>query len=214
MIHVPLTSWARAARGSTKMAMNSRTTPRRRWIDMDLLGVKAETGACCSTRLSGSGLLAGFVVALAVLTSACAGEAPEGSAERAGSPASVDTGAGAVRPGRDPALDAWLARVDSSVLTRWGACPFECCIYRDWIAEGPVVVRTEPRSGASVVATLPAGARFEADTGFVRITGIQLVVVSRPVEAWVHQPGRRDGGRPDTIPAGDTLLVLEHLGEG
>ena len=155
-----------------------------------------------------------LVVALAVLTSACAGETPERAAEPADTAPSVDTGAGALRPGRDAVLDAWLARVDSSVLTRWGACPFECCIYRDWIAEGPVVVRTEPRSGASVVATLPAGARFEADTGFVRITGIQLVVVSRPVEAWVHQPGRRDGGRPDTIPAGDTLLVLEHLGEG
>lgn len=155
-----------------------------------------------------------IVVALAVLASACGGEAPERPADPADSAASADTGAGAARPGRDPVLDAWLARVDSSVLTRWGACPFECCIYRDWIAEGTVVVRAEPRSGASVVTTLPAGARFEADTGFVRITGIQLVVVSRPVEAWMHQPGRRDGGRPDTIPAGDTLLVLEHLGEG
>ena len=109
---------------------------------------------------------------------------------------------------------AWLARVDTSVLTRWGACPFECCIYREWVAEGPVVLRAAPVRDAAVVLTLPAGARFDADTGFVRITGAQLVVVTQPVEAWRHEVGQRYGGAPDTIAAGDTLLVLERLGEG
>ena len=154
---------------------------------------------------------------LAAFLAACSGDAGEpGASGPRDSVTRADTMAtmGADAPAADPVVDTWLARVDPSVLTRWGACPFECCIYRDWVAEAPVVVRAEPRRDATVVGTLPAGARFDADTGFVRITGAQLVVVTQPVEAWRHRPGRRDGGRPDTIAVGDTLLVLEHLGEG
>ena len=163
---------------------------------------------------AGSLIAIGAVLALG----ACADEPP---IERGAPPVpdtatqrTADGTTGIPSPAGDPTIDAWLARVDSSVFTRWGACPFECCIYRDWVAEGPVVVRQAPRRDAPILTTLPAGARFEADTGFVRITGAQLVVVTQPVEAWRHQPGRRDGGRPDTIAPGDTLLVLENLGEG
>ncbi|HEX6588332.1 MAG TPA: hypothetical protein VF039_04870 [Longimicrobiales bacterium] len=154
----------------------------------------------------------------ALALGACADDPPTERGARAAPDTAAARGAdgttGAPSPPGDPTIDAWLARVDSSVFTRWGACPFECCIYRDWVAEAPVVVRQAPRSDARILKTLPAGARFEADTGFVRITGAQLVVVTQPVEAWRHQPGRRDGGRPDTISPGDTLLVLENLGEG
>lgn len=94
------------------------------------------------------------------------------------------------------------------------ACPFECCVYRDWLAEGPVVVRVRPDSAADVVVTIPAGQRFEADTGFVRITSPQIVVVTAPVEAFRHLAGEKWTGEADSLAAGDTLLVLEHLGEG
>lgn len=153
----------------------------------------------------------------ALVAFACTGDSTERRAAAApDSSAAPATTAdvGAVTSGGDPVIDAWLARVDSSVLTRWGACPFECCIYREWIAEAPVVVRSAPAGDAAIVVTLPAGARFDADTGFVRITSAQLVVVTRSVEAWMHAPGERYGGIPDTIAVGDTLLVLEHLGEG
>lgn len=152
----------------------------------------------------------------ALLLAACADDADRGADAAADTIATGDTGAaaGTGALAANPVLAAWLARIDPSVLTRWGACPFECCVYREWVAEGPVVVRAEPTTDAAVVVTLPPGTRFDADTGFVRITGAQLVVATRPVEAWRHEVGRRDGGRPDTIPAGDTLLVLEHLGEG
>ena len=152
----------------------------------------------------------------AALLGACAEDTPERRDEPADTARSAPPGAAAdpVPSTGDPVADRWLARIDSAVLTRWGACPFECCMYREWLAAAPVLVRAAPQGDAAVVVTLPPGTRFDADTGFVRITQPQLVVATAPVEAWRHQPGQRGGGRPDTIAAGDTLLVLEHLGEG
>ena len=113
----------------------------------------------------------------------------------------------------DPVIVAWVERVDSTVFTRWGACPFECCVYRDWLAEAPVIVRTRPDSTAAVATTIPAGARFEADSGFVRITSAQLVVVTDSVPTW-RVTGRSGMGEQDTLLPGDTLLVLDYQGEG
>ena len=112
------------------------------------------------------------------------------------------------------AIRKWMARVDTTLFTRWGACPFECCVYRDWLAEGRVVVRERPAYRARVVATIPAGQRLQADSGFVRITSPQLVIVTARVEAYRHERGTRQGGAPDSLAVGDTLLVLEPLGEG
>ena len=134
--------------------------------------------------------------------------APPATDSAARAPASTRGAAGI-----DPVVARWLARVDSSVFTRWGACPFECCVYRDWVAETPVIVRARPDSSAAVVATLPIGARFEADTGFVRITSPQLVIVTDTVEAY-RMSAAPDVGQPDTLAPGDTVLVLDYQGEG
>ena len=158
-----------------------------------------------------------LAAALTACGDATADRDPEGSDTTATDDRGLDT-ADADRPGtvsQDPIVARFLERVQPAVFTRWGACPFECCVYRDWVAEAPVVVRAEPRTGSRATDTIAAGERFEADSGFVRITGAQLVIVESPVEAWVHEGGARTGaGRADTLVAGDTLLVLEHLGEG
>jgi hypothetical protein len=113
----------------------------------------------------------------------------------------------------DPYIEPWLARVDTSLFTSWGACPFECCVYREWLAEASVVVRVAPSERAAVVVTIPGGERFEADTGFVRVRSPQLVIVTAPVEAY-YEPVGPGSGRPDTLEVGDTLLVVHHVGEG
>lgn len=145
--------------------------------------------------------------------------APDGgAADTVGAIAGDTGGVAAGRAGRpsaaDPGVAAYLARVDSAVFTRWGACPFECCLYGNWLAEGPVIVRSEPDSAGDILATVPAGERLPTDTGFVRITSAQLVVVTAPVLADRQLPGERWASRPDTLAPGDTLLVLEYLGEG
>lgn len=151
---------------------------------------------------------------LALLAACDSADAP---ADAPADTASVDSIAAPVpaptRPALDPVLAQWLTRVDSTVFVRWGACPFECCVYRDWVAEAPVVVRAEPSSSARVLATLAVGDRFEADTGFVHITSPQLVIVTGTVEAYRIRP-RPDGGEPDSLGVGDTVLVLNYQGEG
>ena len=138
--------------------------------------------------------------------------APATAADTTATRDSTSPPAGA-SPTEDAVVTAWLERVDPAVFMRWGACPFECCVYRDWVADSQVVVRAQPDSAAAVVATIPAGGRFEADTGFVRVTSAQLVIVTDTVEAY-RVTGRPDGGSPDSLAPGDTVLVLDYQGEG
>jgi hypothetical protein len=85
------------------------------------------------------------------------------------------------------------------------ACPFECCTYGAWRFETPVVLRSAPRPDAPQVARLDAGARVRADSGRVQVDTFGIVVAMRGFED-------RDGG--GRYIAGDTLLVLDYLGEG
>jgi len=160
------------------------------------------------------------VLMLAALLASCAGGSDEDGAEPGAADTAARSGAAAAEPGADgrpasddPAVAAWLARVDSALFTSWGACPFECCVYRDWVAEARVVVRAEPSTSSAVVATLEEGERFQADTGFVRVTSPQLVIVTAPIEAY-FEPVGPGGGRTDTLAIGDTLLVMHPVGEG
>jgi|GEM_PF-1756206 len=111
------------------------------------------------------------------------------------------------------AIQRHVAAAGPEALTRWGACPFECCVYRDWVAHGPIPALGEPDAAGTVVDTIRAGTRFQADTGFVRITSPQLVAVEREVEAY-RQPDDGTGAGPVRLQPGDTLLVLEYVGEG
>lgn len=51
-----------------------------------------------------------------------------------------------------------------------GACPFEGCVYREWIANTQVSVRAERRAESPVVFTLDTGDRVQAITGIVITT--------------------------------------------
>jgi hypothetical protein len=48
-----------------------------------------------------------------------------------------------------------------------GACPFECCVYREWIANAAVTVLRERRMGSEAAFTLNKGDRVQAITGVV-----------------------------------------------
>jgi len=100
----------------------------------------------------------------------------------------------------DTVVARWAARITPDLLVRRSACPFECCLYRTWTATTEVGLKPEPRRGVPPSeGTLNAGEPFEADSGFVRVTGIMLVVPHDTVMG--YGPG-------------DTLLVLDYVGEG
>lgn len=80
-----------------------------------------------------------------------------------------------------------------------GACPFECCKYRQWTVAKKVTVVDSP-NGKSVIETLSKG---------VVVTGLTGEVISEPI------PFNSDRDIPDTpIKRGDTLYVLHYDGEG
>ena len=105
----------------------------------------------------------------------------------------------------DPVITRWRARVPDSVWVRKGACPFECCMYSEWALRDSATIVTEPRRGAPISFALPDSTRFKADSGFVRITDVQLIVVGDSIDQRPYAA---------LLEPGDTLIVLDHVGEG
>src|SRR5882757_7875656 len=48
-----------------------------------------------------------------------------------------------------------------------GACPFECCVYREWVAKGRVTIRADRRARARTAFSLGRGDRVQAIIGIV-----------------------------------------------
>jgi len=85
-----------------------------------------------------------------------------------------------------------------AVYSERGACPFECCTYREWWARQPVIVYTRPNRASLRIHTVKKGEHVRALTGFVRSRARQFLVTRD------HERYRR----------GDTLWVYTYHGEG
>jgi len=88
-----------------------------------------------------------------------------------------------------------------------GACPFECCTYGDWKATGETTLYEEP-DPRSPQRTVRAGTRLEAVSGFVLLTEIGVAVARDSVRMYAEDGAGR------LAAAGDTLLILDKVGEG
>jgi hypothetical protein len=88
-----------------------------------------------------------------------------------------------------------------------GACPFEGCVYRDWVANDTITVRRERRADAPVVFTLEKGERVSAITGVVVTIKAGRVQFREPVDL-VSRSG------PLHIEPDQTLYLLTYHGEG
>ena len=87
------------------------------------------------------------------------------------------------------------------------ACPFECCVYGEWKADSAIPVHQQARAGDVAGFSIPAGTSFQADSGFIYVTGIALAIVTDTINTETSEP------RPWLFP-NDTLVLLEYLGEG
>lgn len=87
------------------------------------------------------------------------------------------------------------------------ACPFECCTYRTWTAEEEINVYAEEGDARSPAFTLRKGEAFVAITGNVHILRFGIVEITKELP----QYGRLGGDI--VFEPGDTLYVLDHLGE-
>jgi len=78
-----------------------------------------------------------------------------------------------------------------------GACPFECCTYREWKTRSAVQLRESVESD-TIVAEIPAGTRVNALTGEVILEPVPYAVLA-------------DGA---VLKAGDVIFLLDSQGEG
>ena len=109
----------------------------------------------------------------------------------------------------DSVADSQVPEVtDDSRVVRIGACPFECCQYNRWTARVPITVYGAERDTLNVTGRLEAGTQFEAETGNVHVSPIGLVVVTDSVSV------ERPGGGTALLSPGDTVRVLDYIGEG
>ncbi len=80
-----------------------------------------------------------------------------------------------------------------------GACPFECCTYREWVARTEVTLLDGPNR-KRVVGRIKKGESVLALTGEVHSIPLRVVA---------------DRDYPDAgVKAGDTIYLLHYMGEG
>jgi len=110
---------------------------------------------------------------------------------------SINVGQNMQRP---PKTDT---RLPPAVFEDRGACPFECCEYRDWIAEADVDAHQEMRESAAIAFRVKKGEKVKALTG--------VVITTTPGKARVTRQISLEGRRAKV---GDTVELLTYAGEG
>lgn len=88
------------------------------------------------------------------------------------------------------------------------ACPFEGCTYGAWTTTDETTVYRTPGDTLSVAFTIPADTEIEADRGFVLLPQLGEWVAEAASEMYTGPEETHE------IAAGDTVLVLDAIGEG
>jgi hypothetical protein len=84
-----------------------------------------------------------------------------------------------------------------------GACPFECCTYRRWVANKETILRKDRRDDSPVAFKVRKGERVTAVTG--------VVITTEPGQARLLKPIAIADKRARI---GDVVYLLTDLGEG
>jgi hypothetical protein len=136
-------------------------------------------------------LLTGVLALLAGCSPGDRDEATVVPAPEAGAQAGESPPAGTAAPS-----SPWLAA---------GACPFECCTYGEWTAVTTISVHPAELDSSAVAFTLAPGEPFTASTGNVYVISPGVAVATDTITL---------GSPPLRLSVGDTVQLLDHLGEG
>ncbi len=101
--------------------------------------------------------------------------------------------------------DSLVARPVPPVV-RKNVCPFECCVYREWTAIGEIPVYAAEGDTTIVAFTMSDGELFTAIEGNVHLDRLGLVAVHHTVTDTIYDTYHYESG--------DTLVVLDYVGEG
>lgn len=88
------------------------------------------------------------------------------------------------------------------------ACPGEGCMFDEWLACAAVPVYASLGDAAALITTLEANEQFSVLTGAVVVESPGVVAITRPSRPVPFLDGE------DIFQPGDTLYVLDYLGEG
>jgi hypothetical protein len=86
-----------------------------------------------------------------------------------------------------------------------GACPFQCCTYREWTVEGDTDLRSDRHDEAPVAFHAALQDRVLALTGVVTTTKAGRASASRQVTI---------GAKQLVVPAGETIYLLRNVSGG
>ena len=93
----------------------------------------------------------------------------------------------------------------------WGACPFECCTYREWTANAPLKAYGTRITKAAVVFEVKRGESVRGVTGVVITSQYGVSKVLKPIQLGY----REKSDKPElSLQPGELLYTLHYLGEG
>lgn len=93
----------------------------------------------------------------------------------------------------------------------WGACPFECCTYRDWVANESMIAYSSRDEKSAAVFKIKQNETVKAMTGVVVTRETGLVEILKTVKLGY------EGYQEDallTLKKGERIPVLHYAGEG
>ena len=86
-----------------------------------------------------------------------------------------------------------------------GACPFQCCTYREWTVDFDTDVHTDRRDDAPIAFHAALNQTVTALTGVVTTTKVGRAAASRPVTI---------GATHIKVAAGQPIYLLRNVGSG
>jgi hypothetical protein len=95
----------------------------------------------------------------------------------------------------------------------WGACPFECCTYREWRASSAATAYTDRAESSPIAFSIAKGEKVRAITGVVVTTRYGMVKLRTAMKIGIPKTAKS----PDPIlslQAGEAIYTLHYEGEG
>lgn len=95
-----------------------------------------------------------------------------------------------------------------------GACPFECCMYREWIANKRTPIHRNRNNNSPIVFTVTPRERVQGVTGVVITTKAAEIRIRRPIAIQAYSTrGDHTSKRIQARP-GNVIYLLTYQGEG
>ena len=95
-----------------------------------------------------------------------------------------------------------------------GACPFECCVYREWITNKKTAIYKNRSNNSPVVFTLSPREKVQAVTGVVITTKAGEIRIKKTITIQAYSGDGTNKSRAIRANPGDIVYLLTSEGEG